>query len=49
MARNNYNFLLSSTFDFNPEDILNRSIQSDLKKKKQQQGKNTRQDYRKNV
>ena len=34
MARNNYNFLLSSTFDFNPEDILNRSIQSYLKKKK---------------
>ena len=33
MARSNSNFLLSSTFDFNPEGILNESIQFDLKKK----------------
>ena len=32
MARNNSNFLLSFTFDFNPEDILDKSIQFDLKK-----------------
>ena len=32
MTRNNSNFLLSSTFDFNPEDILNKSIQFDLKR-----------------
>ena len=32
MARNNSNFLLSFTFDLNPEDILDKSIQFDLKK-----------------
>ena len=32
MAINNSDFLLSSTFDPNPEDILNKSIHFDLKK-----------------
>ena len=42
MVRNNSDFLLSSTFGLNPKDILDKSIQFDLKK---QRGKNTRQDY----
>ena len=33
MARNNPKFLLSSSFDFNPEDILDKSILFNLKKK----------------
>ena len=43
MAKNNSNFLLSSAFDLNPEDILDKNIQFDQKKNSEE--KNTRQGY----
>lgn len=43
MAKNNSNFLLSSAFDLNPEDILDKNIHFDQKKNSEE--KNTRQGY----
>ena len=43
MAKKNSNFLLSSAFDLNPEDILDKSMQ--LEKKKNSEEKNNRQGY----